>query len=562
MSRDLKDPRRAAGVYYTPAEMVDAIVEQSLGPLVQGWSPANLGDLRVLDPACGEGAFLLGIARLVQRRGLGSEEPGALHRALRRSVFGVDVDARAVAATRQNLHQAIGGSDSGASQWQENIRTGNALVGQDFRAASADLRTPRGMNPFHWPREFPEVYRRGGFDVVVGNPPYGAEIHPAEARLFRARYALAQYRLDTYLLFIERCLHLLRPGGCLGLIIPNTWLTNLRYDKIRRHLFNCTTILSVTHLRCPVFGRATVDTQVVVLRKAPPPVDHQVEVVEVGRTGPPRRHPLPQQRCIAANGAPVNILQRPEHFALADRFGALPRLEALCAITQGAKPFQRGKGRPKQTRDIVRDKPFVSTRQEDPSFRPLLRGSLIQSFQIRWRGDYWIRYGEWLAEPRVSASHDAPSKIVVRQTGDSLVAALDRRQFVARDNLYTIVPAREDVDLRHVLGLLNSKLLSWYYQEVLNPEQGEALAQVKRGHLARLPIAASPPADSEQRTLRDEMIRRVEELLHQHGESGAPPPAALLQKIDALVYQLYGLTPPEIRMVEQRRQLTCCAKSS
>ena len=151
---------------------------------------------------------------------------------------------------------------------------------------------------------------------------------------------------------------------------------------------------------------------------------------------------------------------------------------------------------------------------------------------------------------------------MVRQTGDSLVAALDRRQFVARDNLYTIVPAREDVDLRHVLGLLNSKLLSWYYQEVLNPEQGEALAQVKRGHLARLPIAASPPADSEQRTLRDEMIRRVEELLHQHGESGAPPPAALLQKIDALVYQLYGLTPPEIRMVEQRRQLTCCAKSS
>jgi len=143
---------------------------------------------------------------------------------------------------------------------------------------------------------------------------------------------------------------------------------------------------------------------------------------------------------------------------------------------------------------------------------------------------------------------------VVRQTGDSLVAALDRQQFVARDNLYTIVPARQDVDLRLILGLLNSRLLSWYYQRVLNPEQGEALAQVKRGHLARLPMAASPPQDHREQRLRDEMIHRVDDLIHQHGQGDSPPPAALLRPIDTLVYQLYRLSPEEIRMVEQVEQ--------
>ena len=81
----------------------------------------------------------------------------------------------------------------------------------------------------------------------------------------------------------------------------------------------------------------------------------------------------------------------------------------------------------------------MSERKRDKAFRPLLRGSLIQKYAIAWDDDYWISFGDWLAEPRYTASYDAPEKIVIRQTGDSLVATLDRKQFIVRDNLYTIV---------------------------------------------------------------------------------------------------------------------------
>ncbi|NJN96481.1 MAG: hypothetical protein HC875_21430 [Anaerolineales bacterium] len=80
--------------------------------------------------------------------------------------------------------------------------------------------------------------------------------------------------------------------------------------------------------------------------------------------------------------------------------------------------------------------------------------------------------------------------MVIRQTGYYLVAALDTKQFIVRDNLYTIVAPDNVFDLRYILGLINSRLLQWYYSNFINPEMGEALAQVKRGHLAQLPIVS------------------------------------------------------------------------
>ena len=105
-----------------------------------------------------------------------------------------------------------------------------------------------------------------------------------------------------------------------------------------------------------------------------------------------------------------------------------------------------------------------------------------------WNENYWISLGDWLAEPRYSANYDAPEKIVIRQTGDSLVATLDREQFVVRDNLYVISSKHPDCDLRFILAIINSKLLKWFYQKSINPETNEPLAQVKRAHLIQLPI--------------------------------------------------------------------------
>jgi adenine-specific DNA-methyltransferase len=191
-------------------------------------------------------------------------------------------------------------------------------------------------------------------------------------------------------------------------------------------------------------------------------------------------------------------------------------------------------------------KPFVSTQKENKSFRPLLRGSLIQRYAILWNNDYWISFGDWLAEPRYSASFDAPEKVVVRQTGDSLVATLDSKQFIVRDNLYTIMPRDRGTDLRFVLGLLNSTLLNWFYQKALNPEEGEALAQVKRGHLARLPIVSA------DRTTATELVKLVTRILAVKTADPSEDTGAWEREIDRIVYKLYGLTEDEIAIVKGR----------
>ena len=345
------------------------------------------------------------------------------------------------------------------------------------------------------------------------------------------------------------------------MIIPNTWLLNLFSTEFRKQIFNHTQIENIRHYRHPVFCNATVDTEVVIVNKTTPSTKHNINITIVDKNDEVDNYAILQKRWQNGEGQPVNVFERPELVGLADKLKKMGVLDSSYVVTQGAKPFQVGKGVPPQTRKIVDDKPFVSERHKDTTFRPLLRGSLIQKYQILWNRDYWISFGDWLAEPRYSARYDAPEKIIIRQTGDSLIATLDCEQFIVRDNLYTIVARNKDLNLRFALGVLNSKLLNWFYQNVINPEQGEALAQVKRGHIAKLPI---PPLDLSKRTNKtkhDKMVKLVERMLELHkklGEAKVPTEKERLQReigatdkqIDTLVYELYGLTDEEIRIVE------------
>jgi hypothetical protein len=360
---------------------------------------------------------------------------------------------------------------------------------------------------FHWELEFPEVffdeYGRSlgeavGFDAVIGNPPYGARL--SEIDFFANNYSLQDYQLDSYFLFMERALEHIRKRGKVGLIIPNTWLLNLTSSKIRRELFSNTTIETITHYQNQVFERVSVDTQVLVFSKQPFDDAHKIHIIIYESPEKQEEYTVPQERWRQSEGRPINIFEKPSIIDLADKLRKLPTLDDVSTITQGAKPFQVGKGQPPQTQKIVDEKPFVADKQVDATFRPLLRGSLIQRYTNYWQKEYWISFGNWLAEPRYSANYDVDEKIVIRQTGDSLVATLDREQFIVRDNLYTIVVDEgiNSINLSYILAILNSSLLNWFYQQVVNSEKDEALAQVKRGHLAQLPIweiAFSTPKD-------------------------------------------------------------------
>ncbi len=383
----------------------------------------------------------------------------------------------------------------------------------------------------------------GGFDIVIANPPYGVTFSDKEKQYFTKNYIHQDYQPESYLFFIEKGIELIKIEGVLSYIIPNTWLLNLKTIKIRKYIFETTSLTEIVHFKDYVFS-AIVDTEIISLIKKIP-INNKIKLDVKSYIGNLLESSIiNQDDLIKKDGCAVSLFIKSSYNSLIDKLMEFPRLDSFCTITQGTKPFQVGKGIPKQTKEDVKRKEFISDIPKD-GFRPLLRGSLINRYIILWNNNYWIKYGMWLAEPRPSANYDATEKIVIRQTGDSLIATLDSKQFIVRDNLYTCIGKSPRVMLPTILALLNSKLLNWYYQKVINPEEGEALAQVKKGHLIQLPIA------SEQNQGINTLVQRRLDCNIEQEEI-----VSLENELDKNVYHLYGLTYDEILIVDPETGIT------
>jgi len=271
-----------------------------------------------------------------------------------------------------------------------------------------------------------------------------------------------------------------------------------------------------------------------------------------------------QDKWRALNGGVINIFISASEEALARKCTrAGSPLDSLCAINVGIKPYQVGKGAPRQTRETVEKRIYDSSRPLSAAYRPCLRGSDIGRYKVAPLEPRYLKYGPWLAEPRPAANFDAPVKIVMRQTGDSIVATIDTDRYLCLNNMHVLVPTQSDPSLYYVLGVLNSGLLNWFYH-TLNPEVGEALAEVKKTNVAKLPIRSIDFSDPTDRAHHDKMVSLVKRMLVIHQELQSTTSLTTQariereihvtdEQIDALVYELYGLTDEEIEIVESAR---------
>jgi type I restriction-modification system DNA methylase subunit len=283
--------RKTNGVYYTPEWIVERIVQEALGGRLTevkqecGWTVDEYGTattsdvaaidayrerlqvVRVLDPACGSGAFLItalkylmtewrsiaDLRRRVTGDAMAHDEDEVIRDVLRTNLYGVDINPSSVEITRLAmwLHTARG--DRPLSSLHAHIRDGNSLIDGHFwlgqQALQLDDEGRERINTFDWAEAFPEAMGEGGFDVVLGNPPYVKlqnfrRAHPDMADYLRngrpgtafTGYHSAQSgNFDLYLPFIEKGVSLLRPGGRLGYIAPSVWVMN-EYGKNLREL--------------------------------------------------------------------------------------------------------------------------------------------------------------------------------------------------------------------------------------------------------------------------------------------------------------------------------------
>jgi len=554
--------RKEQGIYYTPAFIVDYIVRNALNPVLDKCRDVDdLKKIKVLDPACGSGSFLIKALEVILEKYKAfnySDNQNLRVQIVLENLYGVDLDEQAVEIARLNL--LINSLEERAKlpSLENNIKNGNSLIsGTDEELKKYFGKNFRDKRSFNWKEEFPEVFKQGGFDVIIGNPPYGADLSEEDKKYFGAHTELSDYQLDTYILFIEKVLkELLRKDGLLGFIIPNTWLTNIKSKLFREYISKNTKILNIVNYSKKVFASATVDSVTFIVGKSIPGETDSINIsiVDDGNNPVYQIHQIKQREWI--EGDVFNIFVNDNEKKIIRKIeNDSKMLDDICHVTVGLKPYQVGKGTPKQIRETVEKRIYDSDKKLDKDYRLYIRGSDINRYFLKNNKSQWIKYGKWLAEPRKEDFFNDKNKIVIRQTGDSLTATIDHDGFLCLNNLHTINLKDRNFDLRYILGLINSKVLNYYFQ-YLNPEKGEALAEVKATNVKRLPIKEA--SIDEQRIIINfvtKILNLNQELLKEAENSNEWSSIKTEiektdKKIDEEVYKLYSLTPDEIKIVE------------
>lgn len=445
----------------------------------------TLSNIKVLDLACGSGAFLNEVFDYLKCEGESVNSELALLKGeqtelfrwdthiLANNIYGVDLNSESVEITKLSLWLKTANKQEKLTYLEDNIKVGNSLI-SDREISELG---------FDWNDNFKEIMDSGGFDVVVGNPPYGADLTSIELKYLEENYKSFEYQANTYVLFYEKGMRLLNQSGILGFITPATF-TYQHYFKKIRSMFSVFRVRSIAKYNYAVFNDADIG-------------DTVSWVVEKSKYD---KSPIQTIICKNKEEASLGHLEV-EHENLIDSDGTYrlttseipnkvfdcPKLGDISNVVVGVKPYQTGKGKPKQTKEIVKSKPFTIFIKGSSGYTQCIVGSNFQRYRFIETPLMHIKHGEWLAEPRPNAPFYEEEKIIIRQTADRIIAHLDRSKSVNLNNVYNIGKKSEDYSLRYIIAILNSKLVDRIYRDI-SQEKGKLFAEVKKVYLNKIPI--------------------------------------------------------------------------
>ncbi|MGA2915461.1 MAG: N-6 DNA methylase [Sedimentisphaerales bacterium] len=603
--------KKAGGVYYTPSYIVDYIVKNTVGKLCEGKTPKQIEKIKILDPACGSGSFLIGAYQylLDYHRDFYEKEASKYKkvvyqgkggqwfltidekkRILLNNIYGVDIDSQAAEVTKLSLLLKVLENETQESlrlfheralpDLGNNIKCGNSLIGPDFYQNQQlnlfDDEQQRKINAFDWEKEFSEILggKNPGFDCVIGNPPWGADIDTALNYFHKKFPDAVKQTTDSFKLFISQGCKLSSSNGYVSMIVPQPILRQNRYTDIRALLLKFS-IESLVDLGEKVFDKVVAPSVIFVVKKSSEKSGHLVNFIDL--------HYLEDnstKEIILKNPLDKTTLMKTSSFAKVNDYSFIPNIYKGNKRCSSLGDFDEI-----QCKDAGINYQRVGVGMSvkgnsDLGTRLLYEGIKEKSFHVMfWKGSdigrYWIvnktqRYCRPEIKEKLRANevirlaidiYRQVPKILLRQTADKILASIDYEGIWFGRSVLSILPKKDNsYKLEYLLGLLNSKYLNYLYQNIAG-EKGRVFAQVKFAKLKQLPIRLIDFSKPDEVKQHDKMVSLVDEMLELHKKISKiknPNEKTRIQRqieatddrIDKLVYELYGLTPEEVAIVK------------
>lgn len=647
--------RKAGGVYYTPSYIVGYIVKNTVGKKIKGKSPAQLAGgksvppFRVLDMACGSGSFLLGAYQYLLDHCLSwyLDNKPEVHkkavykdgrtgqwrltieekkRILTAHIFGVDIDPQAVEVSKLSLLLKVleGETDQSFGEqmkiFQEralpsladNIKCGNSLIGPDYFMGKLmpDSEELERMNPFDWKQAFPEAMKAGGFDCVIGNPPYVRQESLGAGFKEYAQKNFATYAgtADLYVYFIEKAHSLLKEGGSFGMICSNKFMRANYGRPLRAFIATRTTLDQIVDFgELPVFEKAATFPAIILTQNIKSKKQKFIYA------------PIKRLDFQSLEGEVKNICDTLDERSLAGDNWTLAKAQEIAIFDKMKKrgiplgEYVKGK----IYRGVLTglNEAFVIDRatrncliREDKKsaeiIKPFVVGDDIRKYHINFRETYLISIPKGWTHSRMSTGADAwkwlqkkyPSiaahlapfagkggkrcdkgdfwwelracdyykefekpKIIYPDIAKESRFSYDDKGFYFGNTVYFI-----PLDDKYLLGILNSRLIFSYFKRIAavlgDADKGGRMRWFTQD-IIKLPIRMLDQQSSAHKTFHDRIVKFVESMLAMHkqlAEAESDAQKAIIQRqidstdkeIDQVVYELYGLTEKEIKIVE------------
>jgi len=623
--------KKAGGVYYTPAYIVEYIVKQTVGTLCEGKTPKQISKLRILDPACGSGSFLIGAYRYLlnyhrdwyvkdspekHRKELFQAASGEWRlttqekkRILLNNIYGVDIDGQAVEVTKLSLLLKVleGESDETLKRQLsfvheralpdlgQNIKCGNSLIGPDYFAGQLmpDEEEMRRVNPFDWEAEYPEIMTAGGFNAIVGNPPWGASFTASELEYFRKHYSRVIARtIDSYIYFIDRAIQIAKDGAPVSFIIPSTILNQVDARPVRELLLNrgLTTLLNLGQ---GVFGTKVLNTSTIFISASS--TNDSLLLEDLSNLPLPNRPASMEQTKDTSWKLWTKQVEADSHKTFFT--GGLDGTALLNRLRQRHPPLhkfvsgsiQRGVSPDVVAAHVISKAEAKSLKLEREVLRPSVSGPQIKRYR-EWTADQVILYTSrdtaianyprarkfldqfredntckevtegkhpWWCLHRPRDPHIfASPKFIGLTTSKNIELVYDADASVYATDAMYVFSTIPGVDPWALMAVMQGRLFLFLYR-VSNQGESRVIPQVKASKLDTLPL---PVFDEPNLLLTKlaEQCKQMYELYRTLNVARHPDDkirlqrqiAATDQEIDRLVYGFYGLTEEEIKIVE------------